>query len=131
MSTLKVNTIQNTSGGSSSTPEQLEQGRAKMWANIKTTGTMSIRDSFNVSSITDVGSNVARLDLTTSFSNTNYAVVCGAIEDDHSNTSRSPRAGNATRKRFETGRVFVSACQFGNSDSIEVDQLLVVCFGDM
>ena len=106
------------------------ENACQMWANIKTTGTMTIRDSFNVSSITDVGGNTARLDLTTTFADTNYAVVCGAVEDDHSNTSRSPRAGNATRKRFVTGSVFVSACQFGNSDSIEVDQLLVVCFGN-
>ena len=31
MSTLKVNTIQNTSGGSSSTPEQILNGRIKAW----------------------------------------------------------------------------------------------------
>ena len=131
MSTLKVNTIQNTSGGSSSTAEQIQQGRAKMWANIKTTGTNEIRDSFNVSSITDVGGNTARLDLVTSFANTNYCVVCSASEDDSDNTSRSPRNGNPTRKRFVTGSIFVSAARYENSNGADVDQLLVVAFGDM
>ena len=53
MSTLKVNNIQTAGGGSNSTPEQIEQGRAKAWINFDGDGTISIRDSFNVSSITD------------------------------------------------------------------------------
>ena len=48
MSTLKVNTIQNTSGGSSVTPEKIQQGIAKMWINFDATNNNSIRDSFNV-----------------------------------------------------------------------------------
>ena len=54
MSTLKVNTIQNTSGGSSSTPEQIEQGRAKIWCTYNGS-TNSIIDSFSMSSVTDNG----------------------------------------------------------------------------
>ena len=53
MSTLKVGTIQNTSGGSSSTPEQIQQGIAKVWVNFDATANSAIRDSFNVSSIVD------------------------------------------------------------------------------
>ena len=34
MSTLKVNTIQNTGGGSSSTPDQIDKGRAKLWVSF-------------------------------------------------------------------------------------------------
>ena len=130
MSTLKVGTIQNTSGGSSSTPEQMEQGRAKAWANIKTTGTNEIRDSFGFSSITDVGSNTARLDFSTSFSNTNYAVICGAIEDDSTNTSRTPRVANHTRKNLVTNQIFVSACDMTDA-SQDILHLMVACFGDM
>ena len=55
MSTLKVNTIQDASGGSSSTPAQIEQGRAKAWVNMNGTGTIAVRDSYNVSSMTDLG----------------------------------------------------------------------------
>ena len=78
MSTLKVNTIQNTSGGSSSTPEQIEQGRAKAWVNFNGTGTIAIRDSFNVSSITDNGTGDTTITLTNAMSNTNYAVTGAA-----------------------------------------------------
>tara|TARA_Y100001973_G_scaffold85974_1_gene128503 strand:- start:145 stop:555 length:411 start_codon:yes stop_codon:yes gene_type:complete len=53
MSTLKVNTIQDTSGGNSSTAEQIAQGTCKAWVNFSGIGTPSIRQSFNVSSISD------------------------------------------------------------------------------
>ena len=52
MSTLKVNTIQDTSAANSSTTQQLLKGRAKIWWNYNQS-TPNIRDSFNVSSVTD------------------------------------------------------------------------------
>ena len=53
MSTIKVTTIQDTSGGNSSTSEEIAQGRAKAWVNFNGQGTIAIRDSFNVSSMAD------------------------------------------------------------------------------
>lgn len=77
MSTLKVDTIQNVAGGSSSTPLQLEQGRAKAWINFNGTGTVAIRDSYNVSSIVDNGgTGDYSVNFTTAFANANYAVAC-------------------------------------------------------
>ena len=32
---------------------QLQQGLAKAWMNLNSTGTVAIRDSFNISSVTD------------------------------------------------------------------------------
>ena len=75
MSTLKVNNIQNTSGGFSSTPTQIEQGRAKAWASIDGTSTPSFNDNFNVSSLTDHGNGDYTVNLQITMSNTNYAVV--------------------------------------------------------
>ena len=74
MSTLKVNTIQNTSGGSSSTPEQIEQGRAKFWVAFQGTGTVSIESDFNVSSITDNGTGDYTISFDNSFSSNVYCV---------------------------------------------------------
>ena len=39
ITTAKVTTIQDASGGNSSTPEQIEGGRAKAWCNLNGTGT--------------------------------------------------------------------------------------------
>ncbi len=50
MSTLKVNNITDTSGGSSNLTIP---GAAKAWVNFDGSGTVAIRDSLNVTSITD------------------------------------------------------------------------------
>lgn len=81
MSTLKVATIQDTSGNNSSTPNQVAQGRAKAWVNFNGTGTVAIRDDFNVSSITDNGTGLYTVNFTTAMANANYAVVPGGTRD--------------------------------------------------
>tara|TARA_R100001163_G_C4944408_1_gene114838 strand:+ start:96 stop:476 length:381 start_codon:yes stop_codon:yes gene_type:complete len=83
MSTLKVNTIQNTSAAHSSTPEEIAQGRAKSWINFNGTGTVAIRDSFNVSSLTDNGTGNYTVSFSTAMANTTYApLTTGHIFDD-------------------------------------------------
>ena len=49
---------------------------AKAWVNFNGTGTVAIKDSFNVSSITDNGTGDYDINFTNAFSNTNY--VCTA-----------------------------------------------------
>ena len=75
MSTLKVNTIQNTSAAHSSTPEQIAQGRAKSWASMNGQGTVSLNDSFNCSSISDNGDGDYTYNFTTAMANDNYCIV--------------------------------------------------------
>ena len=81
MSTLKVNTIQNTSAAHSSTPEEIAQGRAKAWVNFNGTGTVAIRDSFNVSSITDVGTGQYGVNINSAMANANYNVCMSDAHD--------------------------------------------------
>jgi hypothetical protein len=47
----------------------------KAWVNFNGTGTVAIRASYNVSSITDVGVGEYRVNLTTSMSDANYSAV--------------------------------------------------------
>ena len=99
MSTLKVATIQDTSGNNSSTPEQVFQGRAKAWVNFNGSGTVAIRDSFNVSSITDNNQGDFTVNFTTAMANANYAASLATGDTDdydrfasiHSYTSSSLR----------------------------------------
>lgn len=72
MSTLKVGTIQDTSAGSSSTPAQLMNGRAKAWVKWNGTGTLAINASYNVSTVTDNGTGDYQVNFTTAFANANY-----------------------------------------------------------
>lgn len=67
MSTLKVNTIQNTSG--------VEVYTAKAWVNFNGTGTVAIRAAGNVSSITDNGTGDFTVNFTTAMPDANYLLV--------------------------------------------------------
>ena len=81
MSTLKVNTIQNTSAAHSSTPEEIAQGRAKSWINFNGSGTIAIRDSFNVSSIADEGTGQYQVNFTNNMSTTTDYVVIASRDN--------------------------------------------------
>jgi len=79
MSTIKCTTIQNLSG--------VEVYTAKAWVNFNGTGTVAIRASGNVSSITDNGTGDYTVNFTTAMTDANYsAVVTGrrgdGINDD-------------------------------------------------
>lgn len=50
-------------------------GIAKAWVNFNGTGTVAIRDSFNVSSITDNGTGDYTINFTTAMPNANYSTV--------------------------------------------------------
>ena len=76
MSTLKTSNIQDTSGGNNSTPEEINQGRAKAWVNFNgSAGAVSVRGSFNVSSVTENATGDYTINFTTAMSNANYAVT--------------------------------------------------------
>lgn len=72
MSTLRVDTIQNAAGTDSpiSVP-----GTAKAWVNFNGTGTVAIRASYNVSSITDNGTGDYTVNFTTAMPDANYSAV--------------------------------------------------------
>jgi len=88
----RVTNLQDSSGGNNSTPNQIQQGRAKAWVNFNGTGTVAIRDDFNVSSITDNGNGDYNVNIDNNMSNSNYAVVLG---HDHE-SSNTRQVGYAT-----------------------------------
>ena len=75
MSTIKVTNLQDTSGGNSSTSEEIFQGRAKAWVSFNGTGTVAIRDDFNVDTITDNGTGDYTINFDNAMSNSNYSVA--------------------------------------------------------
>ena len=76
MSTLQVATIKSHSSAAPGfhNTSGTEIGQlCKSWINFNGSGTVSIRDSFNVSSLTDNGTGNYTVTFTTSMSNTNYS----------------------------------------------------------
>lgn len=73
MSTLKVDTISNVAGTSSVPTATVISGTAKAWVNFNGTGTVAIRASFNVSSITDNGVGAYTVNFSTVMPDANYS----------------------------------------------------------
>jgi hypothetical protein len=73
---LTISTLNNDTGVLA--PQNGMTGIAKAWVNFNGTGTVAIRDSFNVSSITDNGTGDYTVNFTTAMPNANYAVVGAA-----------------------------------------------------
>ena len=75
MSTLKTNTLSNVAGTASTAIENAINGSAKAWVNFNGTGTVAIRASYNVSSITDNGVGTYTVNFTTALADSTYALA--------------------------------------------------------
>ena len=98
---------------------------AKAWVNFNGTGTVSIRDSFNVSSITDNGTGLYRVNFTTNMANANYAVVTSGSRD----LPESSRCFPANIDQIATGSFDISTHNDGSS-SVDWELVPCVVFGD-
>lgn len=75
----------------------------KAWVNFNGTGTVAIRASFNVSSITDVGTGDYTINFTNPISDTNYgAVVTGDVADAYIVGVRRASAYSTTQLQVRT-----------------------------
>lgn len=80
MSEIKVDTLTGktsagnitvTSEGGAAT-QSLQQGLAKAWVNFNGSGTLAVRDSFSIASVTDGGTGNFTPNFSNAFSSTNY-----------------------------------------------------------
>jgi len=95
MSTLNVSNISD--GTTSVGTGYVVNGSAKAWVNYTGVTTTSINDSFNTSSLTDVGTGRTTVTFSNSFDNTNYCM------------STSIRKDNDIANGTETLRTFLSS----------------------
>ena len=81
MSTITVTNIKATG----ETASRSVSGVAAAWANVNGTGTIAIRDSQNVSSVTDSGVGDIICNFSNAMANTNYVQTCcaGFVNDDY------------------------------------------------
>ena len=92
-------------------------GVCRAWVNFNGTGTVAIRASFNVSSITDNGTGDYTTNFTTALSDDNYSVVASAGQGTSTNFSGSIALNSLTTTacRFGTGFVTTANVNFDNS----------------
>lgn len=75
MSTLRLTTIANQGNTASVPSETVINGSAKAWVNFNGTGTVAIRASFNVTSITDNGTGDYTVNFTSAMTDANYSGI--------------------------------------------------------
>lgn len=126
MSTLKTANIQDTSGNNNSTPEQIGNGRAKAWVNFNGTGTVSIDDSFNVSSITDNSTGNYTINFANSMPNAEYAVV-GSTETTNGTSVVVTTFGSNGSSRTTSG---VRVCASYSNNIVDANDCSVIVFGE-
>ena len=115
-------------GENGSTQTSLQQGLAKAWNNFNGTGTVAIRESFNVSSLTDNATAEQSSNLTNSMSNANYAgggMSSGIAGTAYANLSRS-LFYSTTTSVFSTGTTYTST-----GASIDIEFSLFAIHGDL
>ena len=110
---------------------KLEQSLAKVWGNIDGTGTIALRDSFNLSSLTDDGSGAYDTSFTNSFNNTTYAALGEAKENTSgSRTSDVDRVFNPARLVFTTSTCAWLAQTYAGAD-VDIEEAFPLLLGDL
>ena len=117
MSTLRVNTLANQGGTQSTAIENAINGSAKAWVNFNGTGTVAIRASYNVSSITDNGTGNYTVNFTNAMPDANYSASL---------------SGGVNSRFNETGTIATTSLQVlcrGSGGSLaDIDTVLVAIF---
>lgn len=114
MSTIKVDTIKNTSN--------VEVFTAKAWVNFDGTQTAAnmIRASGNVSSITDNGTGDYTVNFTTSMSDINYSAAMYVANSESASAAAARNTGNC--QKLTTGFRFIAGYPTSNGGLVAQDQ---------
>jgi hypothetical protein len=89
MSTLKTGKVKTTTiadelDTESTAVTNVINGSAKAWVNFNGTGTVAIRESFNVSSVVDTAIGKYTVNLTNAITDANYVITAGVSDDGSS-----------------------------------------------
>ena len=125
MSTLKVNNIQNASGGEQSTPAEINSRRAKAWVSLDGTGTVGIRESYNISSVADNGTGSYNANLSITMASNNMCVVGTGSQG---RTGSDNIFGHCLKSTTQIGLYSKQNTQGSSEDS---DFMFAAVFGDL
>ena len=98
----------------------------RAWVNFNGTGTVAIRDSDNVSSITDLGTGNYQVNFTTAMPHANYSVGIAWSEDNNHTTTGAVPTARAVNS-YATGSVRFHPVQNGGSFfDLQILSLMVI-----
>ena len=95
------------------------QDTAKAWCNFNGSGTVAIRDSFNVSSITDNGTGIYSVHWERDMNDSNYCTTAGC-QDYSLSMSTDQNGKDATYQKF-----YVSNFSVSLTDSAQINVMVM------
>jgi hypothetical protein len=123
ITTLALTTLSDGTNSTSST--NAIRGSAKAWVNFNGTGTPAIRGSFNVSSITDLGTGQYTVNFTTAMPTANYSAVTGGTYLDNNTNAR---IFGITTQAFTTSSLRIYTTDMTNGSGIDMAIISVAIF---
>jgi hypothetical protein len=111
---IKADTLEHSTAGSLDT-QYVVNGSAKVWADFNGSGTVSLNDSFNVSSLDDDGTGDYSLNFTSAMNSVNFCCTAMSSNNDRrnnaDNTSTELHIGtfNSSGVAEDSDRVYGSA----------------------
>ena len=132
MSTLKAENIQSITTGPPifKTSNGTEIGQlAKAWVNFDGTGTVAIRDDFNISSIIDNGTGDYTVNFENDMANTNYAVAGSGKRSGTGSADIFFALKQSTTYNAHTTANIRVATRFDNAQGGDSDAVSVIIFG--
>lgn len=103
ITTMRTGTLRDLSNNNPVTVQTIAEGTAKAWVNFNGTGTVAIRDSFNVSSITDNGTGLYTINFSNAMPSANYCQIAWARGHTSTNDICASAGSDGTKT--------TSACQ--------------------
>jgi len=116
--------------GEGSAQTSVQQGLAKAWLSMNGTGTIAVRDSFNMTGITDQGVGLTTVTIANNMGSAEYSV--GGVSGAAHGVSDNVRLGLATEQETPTSTLFRTITR-GANDNTNRDALYscVQVFGDL
>ena len=125
-SELRVNTLKDASGNNSVATSVVFNGTAKAWSRVELVGTASIIGSYNVSSLTDIGTGIGRSNFSNAFNAADYAVTAGAgLAGDVLSPDLGANSVQVTTSFYLTARANES------TSAVDADILTGIAIGDL
>ena len=125
---IKADTLEHSTAGSLDT-SYVVNGSTKAWINFEGTGTISIRDSFSVSSIDDDGTGLYGYNLSNAMSDANYNCNSNAARNvDGSSISTSNRSAASIPENGTS--VLIGARNMSNA-AVDCEQMHGNIHGDL
>ena len=115
-------------GESSATTTNLQQGLAKCWFVFDATGTPSIDDSFNASSLDDDGTGQFGIHYTNNFATEHQSLGGDSTDGNAGSTMRTINFHTATTSTVDMDTWFIST---GNAGQNDPDHNRGASFGDL